>query len=138
MWVLFGLFLMFFNFYGLDSHNKSCVALATLRCNICKNRNENRTSLKWVMIIGSACLLISSLNTWILSIVVIIECRVVIDIWRRSPMSSEHESLWCLPFDPHWSIYQSNIGAWIRIWTIEDSSTLTLRSLPYQVEFFCE
>ena len=31
MWVLFGSFFMFSNFYQLDLHNKTCIAVANLR-----------------------------------------------------------------------------------------------------------
>jgi membrane associated rhomboid family serine protease len=48
------------------------------------------------------------------SIVCTIECRVVIKIWRHSPISLKHVSLWHLLFNSHWTIYQSNIGGLIR------------------------
>jgi len=35
--VIWFVFFMFSNFYQLDSHNKTCIALANLRWNICKN-----------------------------------------------------------------------------------------------------
>ena len=35
---------MFSNFYQLDLHNKTRVALANLQWNICKNQIENQTS----------------------------------------------------------------------------------------------
>jgi hypothetical protein len=34
---------------------------------------------------------------------------MVIDIWRRGPISFEHVSLRCLLFDPHWTTYQMNL-----------------------------
>ena len=42
MWVLFGSFFMFSNFYQLDVHNKKThVGLANQRWNTYKNRIEN-------------------------------------------------------------------------------------------------
>ena len=61
---------------------------------------ENQTSLYLVMVIGSACLWISWLNTKVHLIVFIIDCRGVISIWRQSPISLEHVYLWCSLFDP--------------------------------------
>jgi hypothetical protein len=61
------------------------------------------------MVIGSACLLISYPDTYVVSIVFNPKCRVVIEIWRRSPISFEHVSLRCLLFDPHRTTYPSNI-----------------------------
>ena len=69
MWVLFGSFFMFSNFYELDSHNNICVAPTNLRWNICKNRIENRSSPYLVMVIGSACLLIFLIGYIVLQIV---------------------------------------------------------------------
>ena len=46
-------------------------------------------------------------------IVFTIECRVVINIWRCSPISFKHKSLWCLLFDPHRAIYRLHIGVWL-------------------------
>ena len=59
MWVLFGPFVMFFNFYEVDLHNKTRVALANLQWNLYQKQIENWTSHDLVMVIGSACLLIS-------------------------------------------------------------------------------
>lgn len=42
MWVFFGGFFLFFNFYKLDSHNETSVALANLRRRISKSWIENR------------------------------------------------------------------------------------------------
>ena len=41
---------------------------------------EKRTILDLVMIIGSAWLLVFSLNTWVLPIVLTIECEIVYEI----------------------------------------------------------
>lgn len=60
--VLFGSFLMFSTSMIKLTH-KTCVSLVILQWSIIKNRIENRTSPYFVMIIGSACLLISYLNT---------------------------------------------------------------------------
>ena len=59
MWVLFASFFMSSNFYQLDLHNGTRVALAYLQWNIYQNRIENRTSPDSITVIGSACLLIS-------------------------------------------------------------------------------
>ena len=59
MWVLFNLFFMFSNFYRLDLHNKTRVALANLQSNIFENQIENWIFPYLVMIIIHACLLIS-------------------------------------------------------------------------------
>ena len=48
---------MFSNFYQLDLNNKTHVALVNIRWNIC--RIETQISPNLVMIMGSACLLIS-------------------------------------------------------------------------------
>ena len=58
MWVLFGMFFIFTNFYILDLHNKTRVALANLQLNICKNQIEIHTFPNVVMVIGLGCLLI--------------------------------------------------------------------------------
>ena len=59
MWVLFGLFFMFSNFYRLDFHDETCIALANLQESIIKNWIQNETFLNFVdKVIGSACLLI--------------------------------------------------------------------------------
>ena len=114
MWVWFGLIFMFSNFYRLDLHNKTCVAWANPQWNICKNRIENRTSPYVVMGTRGACFLIFELDTQVLPIVFIIECRVLINIWRCSPISIKHVSLWYLLFHPHRTTYQPNIGFRIR------------------------
>ena len=38
----------------------------------------------------------------------IVECRVVIKIWRGYPIPLKHVSSCCLIFDPHQTTYQSN------------------------------
>ena len=56
MWVLFELFLMFTNFYRLDLHNKTCVALANLQGNHSnKTPTTNRTLFDLVKVTRSAC-----------------------------------------------------------------------------------
>jgi hypothetical protein len=52
-----------------------------------------RTSHYLVMVIGSACLLIFWRDVEVHPLVFIVECRVVIDIWRCSPISFKHVSL---------------------------------------------
>jgi hypothetical protein len=59
MWVSFGRFFVFSNFYSLSSHNKTRVASTNLQRNICRNRIESWTSFDLVMVIRSACLLVS-------------------------------------------------------------------------------
>ena len=59
MWVLFGSFFMFSNFYQLDLHNETRVAITNLQWNARNNRIENRPYLDVVMVIESSCLLIS-------------------------------------------------------------------------------
>ena len=98
-------------YINIDIYN---VALAILWWNICKYRIENWTSLALVMIIGSACLLLCELHTEVLPIVFGIECRVVINIWRRSLISFKHVSLRCLLCDPHRTTYRSNVGVRLR------------------------
>jgi hypothetical protein len=52
----------FSNFYHLDLHNETCVVLASLQGIISKSRLTSRTSLDIVLVIGSTCLLIPTLN----------------------------------------------------------------------------
>ena len=59
--------------------------------------------LKWIHMSSQLCSLLSVI-------------RVVIDIWRRSPIPFKHVSLWCLLFDPHQTTYQSNVGGLIKKW----------------------
>ena len=80
MCMLFGSFFMFSNFYQLYLHNITRVALANLPCTLCKTQIENRISLDLVMVIGSACLLISYHDTQVLPSVFIVECIVVVHI----------------------------------------------------------
>ena len=60
VWVLFGLFSMFSNFYHLDSQNKTCVALKNLWWSISSKKwIKIHCSPNSVMVIGSPWLLIS-------------------------------------------------------------------------------
>ena len=43
---------------------------------------------------------------------VTIECGVVNQIGRCSPISIERVSMWCLFFHPHLTTHQLNIGDW--------------------------
>lgn len=45
-----------------------------------ENWIEKRTFLNFVMITESACLLVFSLNTWVLTIVLTIECEIINEI----------------------------------------------------------
>ena len=77
MWVFFGSFFMSY----LEFNNKTRVAFAHLRTlKHLQNWIENWISLDSVMDFGSAFLLISLLDTWVLSMAFTIECRVVINI----------------------------------------------------------
>lgn len=73
----------FSNFHQLDIHNKTYVALADLQWNMTKIRIENQTSPGLVMIIESAGLLISYMNTKVLPIGLTIECGVEHKIDKR-------------------------------------------------------
>ena len=53
------------------------------------------------------------LETKVLPIVFTVECRVVINIWRHSPIFLKHVSLWCLLSDPHRTIHKLVIGVWL-------------------------
>ena len=45
---------------------------------------------------------------------VTIECRRVVDVWRCSPISFKHVSLWCLLLDPRQrTAYRSNMRVWL-------------------------
>ena len=57
--MLFGFFSMFFNSYRLDLHNKTRVALAIYGETFAKNRIKIWTPVSLVMVVGSACLLVS-------------------------------------------------------------------------------
>jgi hypothetical protein len=51
------------------------------------------------VVIGSVCLLNPQLNTYILSIVLIVECGIVIEVGRRSAISFEDVSYGVCFFD---------------------------------------
>ena len=53
MWVLCGAFFMFSNYYRLDLHDITFVALANLQLNVCKTHPENQTLLHSIMVITS-------------------------------------------------------------------------------------
>ena len=55
MWMLFGLFLMFKNFYLLDLRSKACVALANLQGSVSRILIASWTFLDLVKVKGSAC-----------------------------------------------------------------------------------
>ena len=82
------------NFYQLYLHYKTCVVLANLPRNICKNRIENWTFVDLVILIGMHVLLnFFYSNIYILLIVFTIECRVVINIQTHRPISLKNVSL---------------------------------------------
>ena len=97
MWVLFGSFFMFSNFYQLGLLNTNFVTLVNMQWKI----DKNRTSHDLVMVIESAYLWTLKKNTWILPVVVIVEYVVLVNIWRPSPISFKHVSLLWLLFDAH-------------------------------------
>ena len=115
-----------------------CVVFANLRWNICcKKRIENWTYPDLVMVIGSACLLIFFTRyigpNWFGRTYVSSDCRVVINIWRYSPISFEHVSLRCLLFDRESLNFIPSVGVRLRkCWATNDPFTLaimaTLRS----------
>ena len=99
MWVLVGSFFTFSNFYRLDSHNKTHVAIANLWRNICQSRIGNNTSLHSIMLIISACMFISFLIGYIspLQLCSLLSVEyVVVNIWRRTPISFKHVSLFMM------------------------------------------
>ena len=67
-----------------------------------------------VMDIGSACFLFLIWIHRTTQFVFTIECGVVNRIWRRSPISYKHVSLWSLIFDPHLTTNASNMWVWFR------------------------
>ena len=126
VWFVF----MFSNVYQVDLHNEAYVVLAMYNESSTKTglRIEDWTSLDLVMVITSACLLVSKLDTHLLSISFIIEHRAVVNIWRCNPISFNHVCLWCFLFDPHRTAYQSWEPDWRKRATC-DPSTLPLSPL---------
>ena len=92
MWALFGSFFMLSNFYKLDSHNETSVALANLQWRISKRWIEGRTTLDIRYDYQTACLLIPSLNTQVLPISFAIRCGVINKLWRHSLISLKYVS----------------------------------------------
>ena len=122
---------MFSNLYQLDLHNKTRVALAHLD-KTSANLDWNHVSPHILRFIGSACLLISWMDTLILTIVFTIECREVINITWHCPISFKHVSLWCLFFDPCRITYQSNVlGVRLRKEATSDPSTILWMFTPF-------
>ena len=70
------------------------------------------------------CLLISWLDTQTFPIVFNVECRVLSIFEGIVRSLFKNLSLWCLLFDCHQIVYQSNIGVWLRKRTTYDMSTL--------------
>jgi hypothetical protein len=84
-----------------------------------------KSDFPWLfMVIESACLLTSWLNTYVLPIVVTIECRIVSYTWGRRPISFKHVSSSSFLNDPHWTTFQSNLGVQWRKWATSDPSTV--------------
>ena len=103
----------FFMFYRIDLHSKTHAAWLNRWWNIRKNRIEYRTSPDLVMVIGSACLLISKLGTKVLP--------NEFTFWVSS--SYRHLKTWSdlfqtcvrmMMFDPHRTTYESNLGVWFK------------------------
>ena len=77
MWVLFGSFVMFSNFYPLDLQNGSCVALENLGGSMSTKYTKNGPPLIQCWL-SEVFVDFSTRNTWIqLPIVFIVECGVV-------------------------------------------------------------
>ena len=77
MWVLFGSFFMFSNFYPLDLEIATCVGLENLGGSMSTNQTENGPPLiqYWLFTVFVD---FSTKNTWVeLPIVFIVECGVV-------------------------------------------------------------
>ena len=90
MWVLFRSFLMFSSVYQLDLVNVTCVVLSNLWWSI----NKNHIYFGLVMIIGKACLVVLSLNTWVFLIVLWNSWEKIEDVVQ----SIWNKCLWCLNF----------------------------------------
>ena len=103
MWVLFGSLFMFFNFYLLDSHNKTCVAIANLWWCVSKPRTfldlvmlyQKCWFLKWIHRSSHMCSLLSGEK--------LIKSKDI----KLMPLQ-------CLVFHPHRTTNQSSIGARLR------------------------
>ena len=110
LWVSFGSFFMLCNLHGLDLHQKVklCVALASLQWNI-RKKTDWKVDLAWSSYGYRKCMFVDSLTgylyIYVLSTMFIIECGVVISVWRCNPISFKHMSLRCLLFDPQWTTY---------------------------------
>ena len=63
MWVLYGLCFIFSNFYRLDLHDETCVALTNLQRRIDENRNDNQISFGefWILEVH-ACQFLNSIH----------------------------------------------------------------------------
>ena len=60
-----------------------------------------KSNVPWFSYGYRKCMFVNFLTEYIdPPIVSIIECRIVINIWRRSPISFKYMSLWCWLFDP--------------------------------------
>lgn len=57
-------------------------------------------------------------------IVLIVQRRKILKFQARNPISSKHIFFWCPFLEPHWTIYQSNIGVIIRKIVEQGLSTL--------------
>ena len=91
-------------------NNKIFVALSNLWWCISRNWVGNQTSFHSVMVISSACLVISTPNTEGSPNCVHHESGVVNKVCRRSSISFIHVSIWYLFFELHQTTHQSNIG----------------------------
>ena len=92
--------------------NSCCISKSIMKH--MQNRIKIWTSPYLGMVIGSSCLLICWLNTCMCPIMFTIECRVVFNIQKHSPISFKHVSVWCLLFDPHRTTCQSIVGVQLR------------------------
>ena len=89
-------FSLFCNFYRLNLHNETCVALASISASWI----QNQTFFDLIVVIGSVGLVIIKLDTSVIPIVLNTESKVVKKICRRSLISFKHVSLWYLIIDP--------------------------------------
>ena len=106
---------MFLDFYQLDVHNKTRTKFANLQRNICENLVW-KLDLPWINFDRRKCKYIGFLIKYTNPPTTFtVECRTVVNIRRRGPITFKHVSMWCLvvSFHPH-QTYQWNLGAQLR------------------------
>ena len=107
---------MFSDFYRLDLLNRTRIALAKFVMKHQKKRKKKKKKMlkmdwKWGLPWFSYgcqkcmfCWLLDVMHSQVLPIVFIIECRIVVIIWRPSPVFFEHIC----------GYYRSNIRVWLK------------------------